>query len=282
MTTPSDEALRCAEIWNLAWVPAPPRGKAGEHLGRGSGSSIEFQDRRNYEVGDDVRHLDWRAYARTGELTVKLYREELLPRLDLVLDGSRSMQVGGDKPQLAVDLVLFLGLAARRQGFAVRIIELGDEPRTVDLDLLRRDGLELDGRSPLSATYQALEGLLRPGTLRILISDFLTPHDPASLVRVLTRRAGGLAVFQVLSAEDTRPELGRAFRMVDAETGAARELVLDATAVDAYLGRLRRLTDALETECRRAAARFLTLEAGPSLDELCRERLARAGLMAPA
>lgn len=278
---PSEEATRCAETWNLAWVPAPPRGKSGEHLGRGSGSSIEFQDRRTYQAGDDVRHLDWRAFARTGELTVKLYREELLPRLDLLLDTSRSMGVGEDKPQLAVDLTLFLALAARRQGFAVRVIELADEPRSVDLDLLRRGGVEFRGRQPLAATFAGTEGLLRPGTLRVLVSDFLSPHDAATLVRGLARKAGGVALFQVLSSEDTSPEVGRAFRMEDAETGAVREIVLDAGTVEAYLGRLRRLTDGLETECRRAAARFLTLEAGPALDELCRERLARAGLVAP-
>jgi uncharacterized protein (DUF58 family) len=282
MNLPSEEAFRCAETWNLAWVPAPPRGKAGEHLGRGSGSSIEFQDRRTYQAGDDVRHLDWRAFARTGDLTVKLYREELLPRLDLLLDTSSSMGVGGDKPQLTIDLALFLGLAARRQGFAVRVIELGDAPHAVDLDLLRRDGCEFTGRQPLAVSLAGAEGLMRSGTLRLLISDFLSPHDAAVVVRSLARRAGGVALFQVLSREDTSPEIGRAFRMEDAETAAVKEIVLEAGTVEAYLGRLHRLTDLLQTECRRAAARFLTLEAGPSLDELCRERLARAGMVAPS
>lgn len=282
MTRPSPEALRCAETWRLAWLPAPPRGQAGEQLGRGRGSSIEFQDHRAYAAGDDVRHLDWRAFARSGNLTIKLYREELLPRLDLLLDASRSMQVGEDKPQLAIDLAALFGFAARRQGFAVRVIELGDVPRAVDLEALRRDGCEFEGREPLAAALSGAQGHLRPGTLRLLVSDFLSPHDPALLVRGLARRAGGVALFQVLSREDARPEVGRALRMEDAETGLTREIVLDQGTVDDYLARLRRLTDALETECRRAAARFLGLEAGVPLDELCREQLARAGVISPS
>lgn len=281
MPLPSEQALRAAETWQFDWVPTPPRGKAGEHLGRGTGASLEFQDRRVYHAGDDVRHLDWRAFARTGELTVKLYREEVLPRLDLVLDVSASMGVGEQKPQLALDLATFLAFAARRQGFAVRFIALADRPHRVELEALRAEGLEYGAREPLAATVPAAQALLRPGTLRMVVSDFLSPHDPGALVRGLSQGAGGLALFQVLDPEDTQPEVGAAYRMVDAETGEALELVLDPRTVEDYLGRLRRLTDGLETECRRAAARFLTLEAGPSLDDLCRDRLARAGLIVP-
>jgi uncharacterized protein (DUF58 family) len=281
MPTPSPEAEVEAARWKLAWLPTPPHGRAGDVLSRGTGSSIEFQDRRVYAPGDDVRHLDWRAFARTGELSVKLYREELLPRLDLLLDGSASMGVSADKPALALDLTAFLAGVARRQGFAVRVIELGDRPRVREFDDFWSSGVEFLGRMPLSSTLEPAEALLRPGTLRILISDFLSPFDPAAVVRGLAARAGGLALFQVLSQEDAAPPLGSAFRMEDAETGEARELVLDSTVVASYLERLERLTDGVEVESRRAAARFLRLVAGPSLSELLRDVLAREGLVEP-
>ena len=281
MPTPTPEALAEAALWKLSWLPAPPHGKAGDVLARGTGSSIEFQDRRVYAPGDDVRHLDWRAFARTGELSVKLYREELLPRLDLLVDGSASMGVGDEKPRLALDLVSFLAGIAARQGFAVRVIELSDRPVLRDLDDLRARGLSFGGRLPLSATIEPAVALLRPGTLRMIVSDFLSPFDPAALVRGLAARAGGLALFQVLAPDDADPPVGTAFRMEDAETGEARELVLDRNVVDAYLERLERLTEAVEVECRRAAARFLRLVAGPPLSELTREVLAREGLVEP-
>ncbi len=278
---PSKNALRASQAWKLASVPVQPRSKAGEHLGRGTGSSLEFQDRRMYSAGDDVRHLDWRAYARTGDLTVKVYREELLPRLDLLLDTSASMTVGEGKGQLALDLAVLFASIARRQGFSVRVIPVGDEPTRLDIEQLQGVGIHFNGRRPLDETLGGAREFMRPGTLRVLISDFLSRHDAASLVRSLALRAGGLILFQVLSHEDAHPVVGSALRMEDAETGALRDVVLDQGTVDDYLARLHRLTEAMDVESRRAAAYFLSIESPADFDDLCRERLARAGLIVP-
>lgn len=281
LSTPSNESHAESALWKLGWVPSPPHGRAGDVLARGTGSSIEFQDHRVYAPGDDVRHLDWRAYARTGELTVKLYNQELLPRLDLLYDASASMTVDEAKSALLLDLVSFFAGVATRQGFAVRLIELGDAPRVRQLDEFRANGCGFEGRLPLATTLEPAMALLRPGTLRMMIGDFLSPHDSTQLVRGLAARAGGLALFQVLAADDAAPQVGVAYRMLDAETGEAREIVLSAPVVDDYLARLRRLSAGLETECRRAAARFSTLVAGPTLRELTRDVFAREGLIVP-
>ena len=63
----------------------------GAQDGVGAGSSIDFQDHSPYLPGDDPRYIDWRAYARTGHYIMKLYREEVSPLLDLVLDVSPSL-----------------------------------------------------------------------------------------------------------------------------------------------------------------------------------------------
>src|SRR5207253_6925536 len=68
----------------------PVAGRSGELLGRGTGSSVEFQEYREYLPGDDVRHVDWAAYARSDALMVRLYRDEISPRTEVLLDGSRS------------------------------------------------------------------------------------------------------------------------------------------------------------------------------------------------
>ena len=63
----------------------------GNVPGTGAGSSVDFQDHRAYVPGDDPRHIDWLAYARSGHYTMKLYREEVRPYLDVALDFSGSM-----------------------------------------------------------------------------------------------------------------------------------------------------------------------------------------------
>ena len=95
MSRPSIDwpSVRAAGGLRLALPRTPMRGRAGERLGSGTGSSLEFQDYRPYVPGDDLRHVDWSAYARSGLLAIRLYREEVAPRVDLVLDVSRSMSV---------------------------------------------------------------------------------------------------------------------------------------------------------------------------------------------
>ena len=67
------------------------RGQAGEFAGAGVGSSLDFQDHRAYVPGDDPRHINWQAYARTGQYTMKLFREEVRPVVDILRDVSESM-----------------------------------------------------------------------------------------------------------------------------------------------------------------------------------------------
>src|SRR5213594_3934476 len=86
-----------AAVFRLALPRAPIGGRLGNRLGSGTGSSLEFQDYRQYAAGDDLRHVDWPAYARSEVLTVRLYREEVAPRIDIVLDVSRSMVLTDEK-----------------------------------------------------------------------------------------------------------------------------------------------------------------------------------------
>jgi uncharacterized protein (DUF58 family) len=74
-----------------AAVPQPHLAReTGQWLGTGIGSSIDFQDHRQYLPGDDPRYIDWQAYARTGHYTMKVYREEV-SRVWICADLSRSM-----------------------------------------------------------------------------------------------------------------------------------------------------------------------------------------------
>src|SRR5215469_16728219 len=91
------QALRDGEKLGLRYALQIPQvaasGIVGSRLGRRAGSSIDFQDYREYQPGDDLRFIDWGIYARTDRLTVKLFREEVIPHLDLILDASCSMNL---------------------------------------------------------------------------------------------------------------------------------------------------------------------------------------------
>ena len=130
--------------------------------------------------------------------------------------------------------------------------------------------------------FAGLGALLRPGALRVVVSDFLFPHDPRALVRSLGARGGGLALVQVLAREEREPDFASALRLTDCETDATLDQVVDRGAVERYRARLERLVSALDDECRRAGARFASLTAGAELDAFCRDALVPAQILVPA
>src|SRR5437763_278562 len=133
MSTPRIDwaAVRAAAApFRLAMLRSPAGGRLGERLGSGTGSSLEFQDYRQYAAGDDLRHVDWAAYARSEVLSVRLYREEVAPRIDLLFDVSRSMVVTPEKSRAYDELSALLACASASTQADARIITTcGSEPQ---------------------------------------------------------------------------------------------------------------------------------------------------------
>ena len=67
---------------------------SGMHRSPYFGQSIEFLQHRQYAAGDEIRHIDWKVYARQDRLHIKQYEEETNLRLHLLVDRSASMAYG--------------------------------------------------------------------------------------------------------------------------------------------------------------------------------------------
>src|SRR4051812_45594328 len=71
---------------------------SGMHKSPYHGFSVEFAEHREYVPGDDLKHLDWKVYSRTGRFYLKQYEEETNLTLWLLVDASESMQYGSGAP----------------------------------------------------------------------------------------------------------------------------------------------------------------------------------------
>lgn len=69
----------------------------GERRSKRRGRSVEFDDFRNYAIGDDLRHIDWNIFARFDRLVVKLFREEEDMGVHVIVDASPSMGAGEEQ-----------------------------------------------------------------------------------------------------------------------------------------------------------------------------------------
>jgi len=270
MNSPRREALRRGELTGLAYRLAVPRdpvaGRDGFRLGRRTGSSLDFKDYRDYQPGDDLRHIDWHAYARTDRLLVKLFRQEVCPHADLVLDASASMALAGSaKAETALALAAALAAAADNARCSRRVWLAGRDLRPIPNGAdppERWEGLDFDfAGNPAEALLAG--GGWRRGGIRVLIGDLLWPGDPLAALRRLSDGAAAVAVVQVLAGADVEPPEPGNLRLADVETGEELDLYLDAAGRARYADALAAHRAAWETACRQAQAGFAVVVADP-------------------
>lgn len=198
------------------------KGQTGEFAGAGTGSSLDFQDHRLYVPGDDPRHINWQAYARTGSYSMKLYREEVRPVVDLILDVSRSMFFDAEKAERVCDLFYLCIESAKRSGASLHIhLICGDTSRLVPYEAIVthqwRDLIAECQPSDLCLPPQTQRISLRANAISLLISDLLFPGEPEPVLRPLQQRQGsGILLVPYLPAE-MDPEWSGNYEMVDAE-----------------------------------------------------------------
>src|SRR5580693_9743461 len=105
---------------------------SGLHRSPLHGVSVEFADYREYSPGDDLKRLDWRAYARSNRFQIKRYEEESNLRATILLDASASMRYGRGamtKFDYAATLAASLAALLVRQRDAVGLVVFDQEER---------------------------------------------------------------------------------------------------------------------------------------------------------
>ncbi len=279
------------EEWQIASPERVSLGASGERPGARLGSGLEFHDRRNYSAGDDLRRLDWRALARSDQVLIRLAREEIAPRLELLIDLSASMDVEPQKAELVRGLTALLASLARQAGWPAVVYGLGSPPRRLSLEVLASAAgpahadfareLGFSPGPPVGDALRLVRPMLAAGALRIVVSDFLG-GDPTRALGDLAGGASALVLIQVLGTEEARPEPGGHVRLVDAESGVESEIELDGRAVARYTQRLSALAAALAEGARRAGGLFVPLMADVSLASAARDHLGPAGVLEPA
>lgn len=262
-------------------------GQGGEHLARRKGSSAEFQEHRAYAPGDDMRRIDWAAYARTGEPVLKLFRAEEDVIARLLCDASASLDFGEPKK---LDV-------ARRMAAAIGYMTLARSERAqlyVGGEGIAAEGSPCRGRGGLPALLRSLDALTakggtnltraidaviqrssRPGLL-VVLSDFF---DPGAVTSALTRAASAghdVALVHVAAPEEIQPSFEGDFELEDAETGALVEVTMDASAIEAYTLRFAGLCEELRACAKRLGATYVRVRTDEPLDEAVRRFVSRS------
>src|SRR6516162_6521172 len=189
---------------------------SGLHQSPFKGFSVEFAEHRQYGAGDEIRHIDWRAFGKSDRYYVKEYEEETNLKVYLVVDSSGSMAYSGrtcSKFEHARRLAASLAYLMIRQRAAVGLVTLDESMRTliparsapghfsVLCDVL--EAANTGGETPLSGVLHALAGRIRRRGLIVILSDgFDQLNDLTSALRHLRHRHHEVLFLHTLAPEE--------------------------------------------------------------------------------
>jgi uncharacterized protein (DUF58 family) len=245
----------------------------GMHRSRHHGSSVEFAEHKEYSPGDNVRHLDWRAYARLDRDYIKRFEDESNLRALMLVDTSGSMgyrgpgnEAGLTKHQYAVNCAAALAYVLARQGDAVGLatfsekLEMRVPPRArrghLQEIFVNLERLAPSGSTRLADALDALaEGLSRR-MIVVVFSDLLDAGEGAmeAITRVAARRHD-VALFHLMDPDELDFPFEDSTLFTSMEDD--REVPIDARAIrEAYLEEVRRFTSRVEAQARSARVEY--------------------------
>jgi uncharacterized protein (DUF58 family) len=255
-------------------------GVSGSVLGQGTGSSVDFHDQRPYLPGDDPRHINWQAYARTGGYTMKLYRQEVTPRVDVMFDGSASMFLTEEKARRSWELLFFCVESGLRLGASVKVWRVGiDGVEEWPMERLLAYDVKVEGaiKEDWSRVLMMSQAPLRAGSLRVWISDLLYVESPAELLAGLTRERGRGVVLAPTCVEESDPDWAGNIEFEDCERGGLDRRWVEAGVLERYLQAYARHFALWREECTRRGTSFARVTAEGELLQALRQEAMLAG-----
>ncbi len=253
----------------------------GLHRSPHLGFAIEFAEHRPYTPGDEIRRIDWLAYARTDRLYVKLHEQQTNLRCQVILDASSSMNYASAKTskfQYARYLAALISYLMLSQQDAVglsvfdNILQHHINPSAKFAGLQRIFDI-LDKTTPKSTTalvtvlHELAERLKQRGLI-ILISDLL--DEPDSVMRALQHfvfKKHQVIVFHVLDPSELDFPFTKLANFIDPETG--HQVLTDPRQVRTeYLKSLDDFLNIYRRQCSDAGIEYILANTSERYDQM--------------
>lgn len=255
---------------------------SGLHKSPYRGFGVEFVEYRQYSPGDDIRHVDWKAVARSDRYYVKEYEDETNLQCVLLLDRSASMGYRGqknsapDKLEYGSYLAASLAYLILRQGDGVGLVTFDRAvhdflpPSSKNTQWLAihstLDGLRADeGTDMGKPLHELAESIPRRG-LVILISDLI--DDVEQMMNALMHfrfKGHEVLVFHIVDREELTFPFSETARFDDPETGERITVAPSAIRAD-YLAAVEEFMESIRTGCAKIQVDYERMETDRPLD----------------
>lgn len=244
---------------------------SGEHLSRHHLPSSIFSDHRPYSSGDELRYVDWNAYARHQHLFLKLGEAEQSVDIHLLLDVSRSMAWGSPtKLRVAQQLIGALGYLSLAHSDRVLVAPFGDSltrpygpahGKGRVMDMLRYiETVEMQQQTVLVQSLQAHARRYQRGGVLVLCSDLLAPEGLEEGLRALPPPRWHVLVLHLVDPRELQPDLHGSLELYDSETGHRLPMTLDAPLLEAYRQNVAAWQQQIAQICARRGAGYAHIQ----------------------
>jgi uncharacterized protein (DUF58 family) len=263
--------------------------RSGIHRSPHRGASVIFAEHREYRPGDDLRLLDWRAFARSDRYTIKRFEQETHLRAHLLLDISPSMRFDGgapdtDKLGYAATVLAAMAFILLGQGDAVGLLTLDAALRDSIPARARPGQLEAilgmlgqlppaGARTDLKAALEACSERVGRRGLVVLASDLLD-FEPAALEPLSRLHTLGhdAIVFHVMHPHELDFPFHERLRFLDPETQETMDTDPDAVR-RAYQHEVKSFVVTCRQRCTAAGARYVLARTDTPVQEVVAEAL---------
>ena len=259
-----------------------------DRIARTRGRGLEFADHRHYAPGDDIRHIDWKAYKRLNRLLLRLFDEEQDLPVYLFLDASRSMAGGAkfDQARRIAAALCYIGavhfdrvtILPFRASLAEPIAPGRGRGRLGSV-FQRLERLAPEGGTSLADSIRQFAGRPHRRGVAIVISDFLDAAGCEPALKLLASLGHDVLVVQIFAPGEGEIGTFGEMRFVDAETGEEMDLDVTPALARSYRQAWQAHADAIAEFCKRFRLPFVRASADDPFEDLVLRTLRQGGIL---
>jgi uncharacterized protein (DUF58 family) len=226
-----------------------------------------FSDHRPYTSGDDLRYVDWHAYARHNDILMKLGDAEQNVDVHLLLDVSRSMAWGQPPKMRSMQrLAGALGYLSLTHGDRLNVVPFGNQPLRAFgpaqgkgrlIELLRYiEAIPLQKQTGIQRVLEQHAQRHQRGGLLVLCSDLLVYEGLSEGLRYLKPPRWQVLILHLIDPRELRPELQGSYELEDSETGQRMMVAMDAQTMATYRRMVTTWQETISRTCSRYGASY--------------------------
>ena len=268
----------------------------GKHLVSTYGQTVEFSDFREYQLGDDIRRIDWNLYSRFEKYFLKLFTDERQMHVQIFLDASASMgKAIPQKANYAVATAAALGFLAvsnmDKVSFHIMKENHAENPYGTIVGknaffraISELEKVEFNEDVDIEACVTGCPNTGSNNGLSVIISDVCTESSWKKAVDYLCYKKRQVLLIQVLAPEEVEPTYDGRVSLIDAESVDASDprnmkLRINRSLQAAYAEALKDFKQEIKDFCAKRGVDFLSVETDAAIERVLFGELLKVGIM---